>query len=553
MRKVKHKKNSLKFIKLEGKHLLNSQSIKLKYPFSRTTISEIIKQKSKLLNFMSKNQDENVKRRRMKKSTHHDLEEKLFEWYSNLRANGDFVNGPMIASKASEIHEQLGTTRSFSASNGWLEKFKARYGIKLVGLREVKLNNDSEAVEPYTNEIQAFLQWNNLSSEQVYNADETDLFWRMTPNPDEKETSKMAYRDRVTLLCCTNATGSHKLPLVCVGKRKHSRLFNSSETKMLPVIYFAQETAWMDQEIFQKWFHENFVPSVQLELRSKGLPESAILFIDQSSSHPSEELLKSQDNQIFCYFLPKNVKNLVQPMEQGIFSNLKRNYRRELVIDMIKSQLLPSEFHRKIMLKDAIMKIKEVWDSLSEELIMKSFSKIVKFDSDLNSTEDPKISNKSFEDLIRRIPECEDYTSKRVLSWLNCDEAEPQRGEVVTQLMDEDVIDDVDTTIENREDLVYLSFATQDDQDAFPTDIIENASDDEFPHEMLDNVEEIEQLHATEFEHEETEIETNVTCQQALNSLNTLLHFMQNDSQSLYKDVVMLQELHKKLTNRIEK
>jgi hypothetical protein len=525
---------------LEGIYYENysQQNLQTLFFTFRTSVVEIIKQKEKLLSFKSKNQDE--KRRRMKKSMHHDVEEKLFEWYSNLRAIGEFVNGPMIAEKATEIHTQLGSTKRFTASNGWLEKFKSRYGIKLCGIREFKMNNDIQAVEPYTNEIQKFLLWNNLSTEQIYNGDETDLLWRMIPNPDEKESAQLAYRDRVTILCCTNASGNHKLPLVCVGKRKASRLFNSIDNKNLPVIYFSQETAWMDQKIFHQWFHDYFVPSVRNHLESLNLPQTAVLFIDRSSSHPNDEqILKSDDGRIFCQFFPSNVKNLVQPMERGIFSNLKRYYRRELVLEMIKTQSSPSEFHKRISMKEAILKMKQVWDSLDSNLIVKSFAKLT--NNDLNLLEDPQISNKTFEDLIQQIPECENYSSKRVLSWLNSDEAEPQRGEVSLNHFDEDAMDETN-------ELVFLDFTTNDDENVFPTEEIIEQAEDEF---NLENVDEIEHLQAESFDNEI--MNDNPTCEQALKSLNNLLKFMQNDSQSLYKDVIMLQELQKKLQDRVEK
>lgn len=61
-----------------------------------------------------------------------------------------------------------------------------------------------------------------------------------------------------------------------------------SEVKNLPVQYYSQETAWMDQDIFRNWFHSQFVPQTRQHLRYIGLPETALLLIDRSASHPSE-------------------------------------------------------------------------------------------------------------------------------------------------------------------------------------------------------------------------------------------------------------------------
>jgi DDE superfamily endonuclease/CENP-B N-terminal DNA-binding domain/Tc5 transposase DNA-binding domain len=290
---------------------VSQKTLAQEYNVGRTTISDILKRKYKFLKFMVMNADktENLKRRRtLRRTVHKVLEDKLFEWYTELRENGQFVSGPMVANKARELHKELGYTDNFTASNGWLDRFKIRNGIKLCGLREVKSESDANAVGPFKTELESLAQWYNLSNEQIYNADETDLFWKMLPNPEsdlnEVKSSVRAYRERITILCCTNATGTHKLPLVCIGRGKKSRIFSSNEIKQLPVHYYSQETAWMDNEIFKNWFHTHFIPSVREHLRNQGLPETAMLLIDRNPSHPSDQHLRSEDNFFFVQYFP---------------------------------------------------------------------------------------------------------------------------------------------------------------------------------------------------------------------------------------------------------
>ena len=169
------------------------------------------------------------------------MEDKLILWYNLNREQGIHISGPMISQKAQELHKELGYMDSFTASNGWLDRFKIRNGIKLCGLREVKTESDINAVIPFKTELESLSQWYNLSLEQIYNADETDLFWKMLPNPNsdsnEVKASVRAYRERMTILCCANATGTNKLPLVCVGRGKRSRTF----TSRLVLFVFYQE------------------------------------------------------------------------------------------------------------------------------------------------------------------------------------------------------------------------------------------------------------------------------------------------------------------------
>jgi phage anti-repressor protein len=545
------------------------RALSVEYNVGRTTISDILKRKYKFFKFMSMNADkeENMKRRRtLRRTVHKVLEDKLLEWYNESRAQGGYISGPMIAVKAQELHKELGYTDSFTASNGWLDRFKVRNGIKLCGLREVKTESDVNAVAPFRTELDSLANWYSLSLEQIYNADEADLFWKMLPNPDsdvnEVKASVRAYRERMTVMCCANATGNHKLPLVCIGRGKKSRAFTSHEVKTMPVNYYSQETAWMDNEIFRQWFHDHFVPNVRQHLRYQGLPETALLLIDRSSSHPSDQFLRSEDGFFFCQYFPAKVKSLIQPMEQGIISNMKRHYRRELLTDLIAKSASIFDYQKNLTLKDAVRGIAQGWESVTEDTIRICFSKVfpaasenVQVDS---SVFEALISTEAFEKLVRQIPECAEYPYERLEKWLNCDEAEPQKdcnpfkagvdNQEQNEPQEETIVfidmqhDETHQTIEiiNSTDLQHSSVqhATIIEHDSEEEELME-----EDVQETLNQIQ-IQQSNESTVMFDES---ADVTCKQALDALNVLLKFMKNDADSRYKDVVMLQDLKKKL------
>lgn len=115
----------------------------------------------------------------------------------------------------------------------------------------------------------------HLTLEQVYNCDETGLNFRMLPDKtlaarSEKHPDGMKkQKDRVTLMACSNATGTHKLPLMFVGKAANPRCFKNINKSSLPVAYFNQKNAWVDCTIFAQWFNNSFVPAVKKHLSEK--------------------------------------------------------------------------------------------------------------------------------------------------------------------------------------------------------------------------------------------------------------------------------------------
>ena len=96
---------------------------------------------------------------------------------------------------------------------------------------------------------------NEFDEENIYNADETGLYYRATPDGSltYKSQTIAGYKKamgRVTILCCTNVTGSDKKKPVMIGKYAKPRCFKGNSKKYLPVTYFSHRNAWMTAAIF---------------------------------------------------------------------------------------------------------------------------------------------------------------------------------------------------------------------------------------------------------------------------------------------------------------
>ena len=120
-----------------------------------------------------------------------------------------------------------------------------------------------------------------LLPSQIYNADETGLLWRCMPrntfatNQESNNSGWKESKERVTVLCCANASGSQKLKLLVVDKGMHPRCFKNS--KVLPVHYTANKRAWMTRNIFTEWFTQHFVPQCVKTVRMEVFRQTAKL------------------------------------------------------------------------------------------------------------------------------------------------------------------------------------------------------------------------------------------------------------------------------------
>lgn len=116
-------------------------------------------------------------------------------------------------------------------------------------------------------------------------------------------------KQRLTILCCGNASGSHFVKLCVIGTARKPQAFPKiKDLSNLPVDYYHNKAAWMNREVFTDWFKTRFIPEVHQHLGSTGLPQKAVLLLDNAPSHPNEDILKSEDGNICVkYLLPPNV------------------------------------------------------------------------------------------------------------------------------------------------------------------------------------------------------------------------------------------------------
>lgn len=81
----------------------------------------------------------------------------------------------------------------FSASNGWFNRFKHRFGLRFLKVSGEKLSSDFASIEPFKKQLKDKIVEKGLKISQIYNADETGLYWKILPEhtfvPKEEQTA----------------------------------------------------------------------------------------------------------------------------------------------------------------------------------------------------------------------------------------------------------------------------------------------------------------------------------------------------------------------------
>lgn len=268
-------------------------SLALKYNVAKSTITNIKKQSQEITTFASKldSQEGCSQRKSMKIAAHDQLDEAVFKWFLQARSSGQPISGPLLCEKALLLNAKLGGDHTFTASQGWLAKFKNRHGIRQLDIQGEKLSADTSSADNFVKKFATMLQEEDYDLDLVYNADETGLCWKSLPSKtlaSKRERAAPGYKsskDRVTLMTCANATGTHRIPLLLIGKSKKPRCFKNVK---IPLVYKNQTKGWMNQEVFADWYRNTFIPEVKkYQEKVDKVGKSVLLVLDNAPSHPN--------------------------------------------------------------------------------------------------------------------------------------------------------------------------------------------------------------------------------------------------------------------------
>ena len=103
-------------------------------------------------------------------------------------------------------------------------------------------------------ELQALVA--QYAPEDVFNVDETGLFYRMPPSKSLAQGPRQGtkqYKDQITVALCTNSDGSDRLKPLVIGKSVQPRCFRDFMSSSYVSYY--NKKAWMTGYIFSEWFH----------------------------------------------------------------------------------------------------------------------------------------------------------------------------------------------------------------------------------------------------------------------------------------------------------
>ena len=289
----------------------------------------------------------------------------VIKWLHTSRDGSVCISGPILICQALELNKAFPEESGFTGSDGWLTRVKYRHEIVARKLSGEANSVNTEVVTRFREEIASDLV-TRYDVEDLYNCDEAGLNYNAASNMtltfkgDNGKGTKQDRR-RITLLFCTNMTGSDKRKILVIGYAQNPR--GMGRHRKRPVPYKWNKKAWMTSIFFEEWLNE-----WNAELSKVG--RKIALVLDNAPCHPKLTL-----SNIELVFLPPNTTSHLQPLDQGIIANFKVKYRTMYTTKHLCPAVHTGKQPGKLPMYEALQFCKAAWGMVTPRTISRCFRK----------------------------------------------------------------------------------------------------------------------------------------------------------------------------------
>jgi len=165
-------------LKKISKPFLKQKELANEYEVSEGMISDILKAKDRWLS-VDLNNSYQAGLKREKKLPFVTIEESLALWVENALQVGLNISDEILKIKALEF-AFLCNEEKFKGSSGWIDNFKKRHNLKQYNIHGEAASAPLQNLDAMRENLRQTLK--NYAPEDIFNCDETGLFWKVKPN-----------------------------------------------------------------------------------------------------------------------------------------------------------------------------------------------------------------------------------------------------------------------------------------------------------------------------------------------------------------------------------
>ncbi|KAG7155190.1 Tigger transposable element-derived protein 1-like 72 [Homarus americanus] len=217
-----------------------------------------------------------------------------------------------------------------NASSGWLHRFKRRNNITNINIGGEEASADRVAARDFPPFLREVMEEGRFTDDQVFNMDESGLFWKKLPaktfvvQSASKVRGRKLQKERITVLYTTNASGTCKPKLSVIHTARKPHAYKNVDMSKINVHWLTARMTWMFSALSLSWFDDCFIPDVKKFCEQQNVPFKILLLLDNAPGH--SPLLMNRHPNVKVVIHPPNTTSLIQPMDQELICNVKAAY-----------------------------------------------------------------------------------------------------------------------------------------------------------------------------------------------------------------------------------
>jgi hypothetical protein len=264
-------------------------------------------------------------------------EESLLQWIFSMDQRGCPPRPAHVHEMANILLAQRNPTSPPTIGKNWVTKFikrqpeiKSRYSRRY-NYERAKCE-DPKVIQEWFHQLSEIISQHGILEEDIFNFDETGFAMGLIATtkvvtrsnmPGKPHLLQPGNREWVTTIECINANG-WSIPTCIIFKGK-VHIEGWYQDYALPSDWRIEvsENGWTTDEIGLRWLQKVFIPATT----SRTIGRYRLLILDGHGSHLTPAFDKAcKDNDIVAICMPPHSSHLLQPLDVGCFSPLKRAY-----------------------------------------------------------------------------------------------------------------------------------------------------------------------------------------------------------------------------------
>jgi len=268
-------------------------------------------------------------------------EEEFISWIKDLTSRGLPPTKPLAKDIANMILAARGVVPPPKIGLNWLNNFANRHTddvrLKFSHGYDYKRAKCEEPVviEAWFRLLFNICAFHGIQPEDIYNMDEIGFAKGVIGTEKLMTTAngvsfhlQPGNRDWTTVIECISTSNNHIPPMVIFKGKEHQNIWYNSPD--IPDNWYigVSETGWTNNNLALYWLQNVFDPAT----KRATIGSKRLLLMDGHNSHITPEFEAfCKQNAIVSIYLPPHSSHLLQPLDVGCFSVVKRLYKLKVL------------------------------------------------------------------------------------------------------------------------------------------------------------------------------------------------------------------------------